>query len=171
MTDPAALLDLCRAKGLTIATAESCTGGLIADSITNVSGCSSYYLMSVVAYDLASKVNMLGVPSEILERHGAVHEETAKAMAAGVREKSGATYALSTTGIAGPTGGSEKKPVGTVCIGIATPAGAEGYRYYFPFRERERNKLIFAMTAMDMLRRRLLGLPAPRFGLVPKKDS
>lgn len=165
------LADLLLMEKATIAVAESCTGGLIGDSITNIAGCSAYFKMSAVCYTNASKHKVLGVSEQTLERHGAVHEETAKEMAAGAREVGDATYAISTTGIAGPAGGSDKKPVGTVCIGIATPAGAEGYRYFFPFRERERNKQVFAMTAMDLLRRRLMGLPPPRYGLVKKKES
>lgn len=163
--------ELLTMENATIAVAESCTGGLIAHSITNVPGCSSHFKLSAVTYDNHSKHNVLGVSEQTLERHGAVHEQTAKEMAAGARERGGATYAISTTGIAGPTGGSDRKPVGTVCIGIASPSGAEGHRYYFPFRERERNKQIFAMTAMDLLRRRLMGLPPPRYGLVKKKES
>lgn len=108
-------------QGATLAIAESCTGGAIASKFTAQAGASAYLRCGVVAYSNASKVNLLGVPQHLIERYGAVSEEVARAMAEGARKISGATYAISTTGIAGPTGGSAEKPVGTVWIGIATP--------------------------------------------------
>ncbi|MCR9205624.1 MAG: nicotinamide-nucleotide amidohydrolase family protein, partial [Halobacteriovoraceae bacterium] len=105
-------------KGLTISIAESCTGGLVANRITNVPGSSSVFLSSVVAYANEVKVNILGVKSETLKSYGAVSEQTAGEMAMGVRKVIGSDISISLTGIAGPGGGSEEKPVGTVCMGI-----------------------------------------------------
>lgn len=141
----------------TLAVAESCTGGLISHWLTNVPGSSNYFLFSGITYSNASKINVLDVSAEIIERYGAVHEETVKKMADGVRRIAGATYGLATSGIAGPDGGTEDKPVGTVCIGLATPHSTEGYRFFFPFGKRLRNKKIFAMTALDVLRQELSG--------------
>ena len=147
---------LIKEKKATLAIGESCTGGLISHWLTNVSGSSDYFLFSGVAYSNEAKINVLGVSRETLERYGAVHEETVKEMAEGARRVSGATYGIATSGIAGPDGGTEDKPVGTVCIGIASPMGVEGRRFFFPFGERTRNKQIFAMTALDLLRRELM---------------
>ena len=143
-------------KQFTLAVAESCTGGLISNKLTNVSGSSGYFLFSGVTYANDAKINILGVDQKTIEDCGAVHERTAEEMAVGVRERTGATYGISTTGIAGPDGGTDEKPVGTVCIGIAGPNGSRGMRYYFPFGERVRNKEIFAVVALDVLRRELL---------------
>lgn len=105
----------------TLALAESCTGGKIASKFTAMAGTSAYLLAGVVAYANEAKTNILGVDAELIRRHGAVSEEVARAMAEGVRRLTGADYALSTTGIAGPTGGSAEKPVGTVWFALATP--------------------------------------------------
>lgn len=105
----------------TLAVAESCTGGTIASKFTAQAGASAYFLCGVVSYSNESKCNVLGVPMSDIEQHGAVSEEVAKAMAQGVKAISGSNFAISTTGIAGPTGGSKEKPVGTVWIGVATP--------------------------------------------------
>jgi nicotinamide-nucleotide amidase len=143
-------------KNATISIAESCTGGLISDWLTNVSGSSKYFLFSGVTYSNNAKISVLGVSKETIEKYGAVHEKTAQEMAEGARRIVGATYGLATSGIAGPDGGTPEKPVGTVCIGIATPERAEGKRYHFYFPERLRNKTIFAMAALECLRRELL---------------
>jgi nicotinamide-nucleotide amidase len=148
---------LLRKKGATLAVAESCTGGLISHWLTDVPGSSEYFLFSGVAYSNEAKITVLGVSRDTLGRFGAVHEETVKEMAEGARRVSGATYGIATSGIAGPDGGTEDKPVGTVCIGLASPLGVEGRRLFFPFGERTRNKQIFAMTALDLLRRELIG--------------
>ena len=100
---------------------------------------------------------MLDVLPELIKRFGAVHEETAKKMAEGVRRISGSTYGLAVTGIAGPDGGTDDKPVGTVWIGLATTRSVRGYKFYFPFNNRSRNKKIFAMKALDILRREIMG--------------
>lgn len=149
--------DLLIGKKATIAVAESCTGGLISHLLTNVPGSSGFFLFSGVTYSNQSKTKILDVSPSTLEKYGAVHEETAKEMAKGAQRISGATYGLSTTGIAGPDGGSENKPVGTVCIGLATPDTFFAHRFHFSFSNRLMNKKIFAMTALDLLRRELLG--------------
>ena len=103
-----------------------------------------------------SKIKLLGVQQSVIERYGAVHEETAKEMAVCARRITGATYGLSTSGIAGPSGGTDEKPVGTICIGIATPVEVKGFRFIFQFGDRLMNKKVFAVTALDLLRRELL---------------
>ena len=145
-------------KKSTISIAESCTGGLIAHWLTNVAGSSDYLLFSGVVYANQAKVDLLGVSQDILNRHGAVHEETVREMALNVQRITGATYGLATSGIAGPGGGTDEKPVGTVCIGLATPDNVRSYRFQFRFRSREMNKQFFAMTALDLLRRELMGI-------------
>lgn len=145
-------------KKSTIAVAESCTGGLIAHWLTNVAGSSDYFLYSGVVYANQAKVALLGVSQDILNQHGAVHKETAREMALKVRLITGATYGLATSGIAGPGGGTDEKPVGTVCIGLATPEDVRTYLFQYRFRNREMNKQIFAMTALDLLRRELMGV-------------
>lgn len=140
----------------TLAVAESCTGGLISHMLTNVAGSSKYFLLSNVTYSNKAKIRVLGVPPEVLERFGAVHEKTAKEMAQGVMRLAGATYGLATSGIAGPDGGTNDKPVGTVCIGLATRGSVQGFRFQFSFNTRQRNKKIFAVQALDLLRRRLI---------------
>lgn len=112
-----------RARGLTMATAESCTGGLIAGACTEVSGSSDWFERGFVTYSNAAKTELLGVPMALIEQHGAVSEPVARAMAAGAVAHSPAPLALAVTGVAGPTGGSAEKPVGTVWFGWATPAG------------------------------------------------
>ncbi|MGD2271238.1 MAG: CinA family nicotinamide mononucleotide deamidase-related protein [Desulfobacterales bacterium] len=148
--------ELLRRDRATLAVAESCTGGLISHRITSIPGSSDYLLLSAVAYSNDAKLNVLGVPSAVIDRCGAVHEETAACMAQGVRQVAGATYGLSTTGIAGPTGGTDAKPVGTVCIGLAGPEGTFGKRYHFPFQDRSMNKQIFSHTALNRLRLSLI---------------
>ncbi|MBU4185001.1 MAG: nicotinamide-nucleotide amidohydrolase family protein [Desulfobacteraceae bacterium] len=145
-----------RREKVTIAVAESCTGGLISNLLTNVPGSSDYFLFSGVTYSNKAKIKVLGVSEATLNKYGAVHEETVKQMADGARRVASATYGVSTSGIAGPSGGTEEKPVGTVCIGIATPDSVEAYRFNFQLNERLRNKRIFAITALDLLRRKLL---------------
>jgi nicotinamide-nucleotide amidase len=149
--------DLLKADNATLAVAESCTGGLISHMLTNVSGSSNYFLFSGVTYANEAKTCILNVPAEIIETYGAVHEETVKAMASGTRAIVGATYGLATSGIAGPTGGTEDKPVGTVCIGLAGPDGVHAQRRLFTFSRRLMNKQMFAAAALDLLRRHLLG--------------
>lgn len=110
-------------RNLMMATAESCTGGLIAGACTEVSGSSEWFERGFVTYSNAAKTELLGVPAELIEQHGAVSQPVARAMAAGARAHSPAQLAVAVTGVAGPTGGSADKPVGTVWFGWATPAG------------------------------------------------
>ena len=136
--------------GMTLATAESCTGGLIAHRLTTVSGASAYFVGSVVAYHNSVKHALLDVPEDILALHGAVSEETARRMAEGVRKLIGSTYGLAVTGIAGPTGGSLDKPVGLVYLAVARGDGTAVFRRQF-FGTREEIKSQTAETAMRLL--------------------
>ena len=113
--------NLLREKGWTLSIAESCTGGLICDRITNVSGSSDYFMGGMVTYSNESKAEHLGVPLSIIKRHGAVSPQVARRMAQGVRKAFGTTFGLSTTGVAGPTGGTKRSPIGRVFIGISDP--------------------------------------------------
>jgi nicotinamide-nucleotide amidase len=149
---------LLRKRKASVAAAESCTGGLLSSLLTDVPGSSDYFLLSTVTYANDAKMRLLGVNAETLGRSGAVHEDTAQEMAEGVRRLAGSTYGLSTTGIAGPAGGTSEKPVGTVCIGLSTPARTVGYRFQYTYGRRSMNKHMFAMKAMDILRRELAGV-------------
>ncbi|HNY17981.1 MAG TPA: nicotinamide-nucleotide amidohydrolase family protein [Treponemataceae bacterium] len=120
---PAKVLSALKARGLTLATAESLTGGLIGASLTAVPGSSEAYWGGVVSYSVEAKVRLLGVPRETIERYGVVSLETASAMASGALEVSGADAAIAVTGVAGPSGGSPETPVGTVCIACRLRAG------------------------------------------------
>ena len=108
------MLDRCRERGLTLATAESCTGGLVAARLTSVPGSSDVFVGGIVSYANEVKIGELGVPAELIEQHGAVSAEVAEAMARGARERLGVDVAVSVTGVAGPDGGTEEKPVGLV---------------------------------------------------------
>jgi nicotinamide-nucleotide amidase len=112
--------DLLREKGWTLSIAESCTGGLICDLITNISGSSDYFMGGMVTYSNESKEKHLGIPLDYIKRHGAVSPQVAKKMAEGVRKAFGTNFGLSTTGVAGPTGGTKRSPLGRVFIGIAS---------------------------------------------------
>lgn len=143
-------------RKLTIAVAESCTGGLITSRLTDVSGSSDYLERGLVTYSNAAKISMLGVPAEIIEKHGAVSEETALLMAEGMRKLAGTDLGLSSTGIAGPTGGSKEKPVGTVYIALADSQKTICRHYSYRW-DRKRNKDIFAETALFLLKNYLQG--------------
>jgi nicotinamide-nucleotide amidase len=125
------LQGVCLGRGLTVAVAESCTGGLVAAAITEVPGSSAYFLGGVVSYADAAKAALLGVPEAALEAHGAVSAQVAVAMAVGARARFGATLAVSITGISGPDGGSEAKPVGLTYVGLATTEGTDVRRFQF----------------------------------------
>ncbi len=142
-------------RGATLAVAESCTGGLLTDHLTDTPGSSRYLLGSVVAYANAVKSGCLGVPKETLARHGAVSPQTAGRMARGVRRLLRADVGVAITGIAGPSGGTAKKPVGLAYVAVADPRGALVRRYQF-FGDRAAVKMQAAQAAMDALRRRLL---------------
>ena len=148
--------NLLRKLDSTIGVAESCTGGLIANLLTDVSGSSEYFKFCAVTYSNQSKIDILGVDPRTIDRWGAVHEDTAIEMAERVRLRADAVYGLATTGIAGPAGGTADKPVGTVCVGLSGPTGSQARRYQFRFDDRGLNKKIFAYTALNILRRRLL---------------
>jgi nicotinamide-nucleotide amidase len=148
--------DLLREHRRSIAVAESCTGGLIAERITDIPGCSDYFLGGVVAYANAAKAAQLGVPEALLEQHGAVSEPVARAMAEGVRARFGADIGISTTGISGPDGGSDEKPVGLVHLALADAAGTHADNFVFAL-DRTRHRQISTQMALDWVRRRLLG--------------
>ena len=148
------VLDLCGARGLTLATAESCTGGMVAERLTSVPGSSRVFLGGVVAYADEVKKAELGVPAELLERHGAVSAATASAMAAGARERLGADVAVAVTGIAGPEGGSDEKPVGLVYLHAESPFGSRTVDFVFP-GDREGIRRRAAVTALHLVRRLL----------------
>jgi nicotinamide-nucleotide amidase len=141
-------------RGQTLALAESCTGGHIANRVTNVPGASAVLLAGFVTYANASKVAVLGVPETVLGEHGAVSEATARAMAEGARRVGGSDWAIAVTGIAGPSGGTPTKPVGTVFIAVAGPDGTEAFHQVNAF-DRETFKYITAQQAMSRLLRRL----------------
>ena len=143
-----------KAGKLTLAVAESCTGGLIGHRVTNVPGSSDYFLGGVVSYSNEAKLDLLRVPAEVLAQKGAVSPEAARAMARGVREVFHAAVGLAVTGIAGPSGGSPAKPVGTVYIGLATADGEDVWHYQF-YGNRMEIKILTAETALDRLRRKL----------------
>lgn len=146
---------LLKEKRLTLAVAESCTGGLITSRLTDVAGSSEYLERAVVSYSNASKINLLNVPAEIIEQYGAVSEETARAMAKGVRKMAGTDLGLASTGIAGPAGGSAAKPVGTVYLALST-ATETACRHYIYRWDRKRNKIIFSQAALLLLKNYLL---------------
>lgn len=142
--------EILRKKKVTISTAESCTGGYIAHLITSVAGSSDYFKGSVVAYANEVKINVLGVNAADIEQEGAVSEIVVLQMAEGVKKLTGADYAVSTSGIAGPDGGTEDKPVGTVWIGVATPEKTFARKYNFSFT-RERNIAKAATKALELV--------------------
>ena len=149
------LVKLLVAKKQTLATAESCTGGLLANRMTNVAGASSVLLAGYVTYANDAKIDILGVDPKLLDEHGAVSEEVARAMAEGARKRAKSTYALATTGIAGPTGGSEQKPVGTVYVALANESETKARKLFFP-SDRETFKQLVAQVAFEMLRRAVI---------------
>ncbi len=148
------VLDLCRERGLTLGTAESCTGGLVAGRLTSVAGSSEVFLGGIVAYDNAVKERALGVPSELLEAHGAVSAEVAAAMATGARERLGVDVAVSVSGVAGPGGGTPEKPVGLVYFHATGPGGAQALTFEVP-GEREWIRTRSAVAALHLVRRLL----------------
>jgi nicotinamide-nucleotide amidase len=148
------VLDLARTRGLSVATAESCTGGLVAARLTSVPGSSDVFRGGVVAYANDVKVGELGVPRAILEEHGAVSAEAARAMAEGARDRLGADLAVSVTGVAGPGGGTEEKPVGLVFLHAAGPDGDEARRIDLP-GDREMIRGRATAAALHLLRRML----------------
>lgn len=146
------LVEKMTSSSQTLSIAESCTGGLLANTLTNVPGASSVFFEGVVSYSNAAKTRLLGVPLSLIEKHGAVSAEVAQAMAEAIQKKSGATFGLATTGIAGPSGGSKEKPVGTVFLAIAKAREeTEVWQEFFPEK-----RLFFKEKATEQLLRQLL---------------
>lgn len=141
---------LLRQRGLTLAVAESCTGGLLGHWITEVPGSSHYFTGGIIAYSNEVKHHLLGVPQDVLERHGAVSRECAQAMARGVRERLQSSLGLSITGIAGPSGGTVEKPVGLTYIHLAAPDGDWWKCHRWP-GDRHQNKRASAAAALQLL--------------------
>lgn len=152
------VVDLLKARGQWVATAESCTGGELASRITNVSGASNVFGHGFITYANEAKSLHLGVPAGLIVQHGAVSEPVAQAMAEGALRASGADHALSCTGVAGPTGGTEEKPVGTVFVGLASKNESTVVRKLFFPGARDRFKVMTTQSALEILRRRLCGL-------------
>ncbi|MDD5206080.1 MAG: competence/damage-inducible protein A [Desulfobacterales bacterium] len=150
--------ELLKGKGLTLSVAESCTGGLVGNLVTNVAGSSSYFMGGIVTYSNQAKIDMLQVDPQILADHGAVSEPTVRRMAEGVRAAFKSDLGLAVTGIAGPEGGSREKPVGTVHIGFASASGTFSQKYLFRGK-RKQIKMNSAMMALDWARRYLCGYP------------
>lgn len=142
-------------RGKTLATAESCTGGLIAERLTELAGASKFFVEGVAPYSNQAKIRVLGVSKEIIETHGAVSAECAEAMAKGMREQAETDYAISVTGVAGPDGGSDEKPVGMVYIGYSSAAETTHRKFMFP-GDRHLIRWRSSQAALDVLRRKLL---------------
>ena len=142
---------------ITISTAESCTGGLISDRLTNVPGVSSVYIGGLVAYSNIQKINLLEVKEKTLLDHGAVSEKTAIEMASGARKRFDSDVGISTTGIAGPEGGSPEKPVGLVYIGFSSKTISKSYKFEFN-HDRITNKMISSQVALNILRKNIAKL-------------
>ncbi len=147
----AAVIAAASTRGWTVATAESCTGGLVAGALTAVAGSSAVVDRGFVTYSNAAKTALLGVPGAMLEAHGAVSEPVARAMAEGARERAGTQLSVSITGIAGPGGGSAEKPIGLVHFGCAMPAGVAHERHVFAGLDREGVRLAAVRTALRLL--------------------
>jgi nicotinamide-nucleotide amidase len=147
---------LLKERGRSVATAESCTGGLIAERLTDVPGSSAYFLGGIVAYSNNAKASLLGVSEAILESAGAVSEPVVRAMAEGARQRFGSDYGVATSGISGPGGGTDEKPVGLVWIALATADGTHSDSFVFPV-DRSRHRRLTAQVALDWIRRSLLG--------------
>jgi nicotinamide-nucleotide amidase len=150
------IVNLLRKRNQTLATAESCTGGLIANRITNVPGASSVFIAGYICYANQAKIDMLNVDPKLIDEHGAVSEPVVRALAEHARARAGSKYALATTGIAGPTGGSAEKPVGTVYVALASAESETiAKKFFFP-TDRETFKQLTAQVGFEMLRRALL---------------
>lgn len=149
---------LLMSRDLTLCVAESCTGGFLSHLITSVPGSSEYFAGGVIAYTYSIKDHQLGVSGELLETEGAVNEATALQMAEGARQRLQTSYAISTTGIAGPGGGTDENPVGTIWIGIAGPKGSFAKKFKFG-KSRERNILMASQSGLDLLRKEILTIP------------
>jgi nicotinamide-nucleotide amidase len=149
------IVKLLAQRNQTVAVAESCTGGLLANRITNVPGASAVFLAGYVSYANQAKINMLDVDPKLIEKHGAVSEQVARALAEHARASATSDYALATTGVAGPSGGSPEKPVGTVHIALAASGETVAKKFFFP-TDRETFKQIATQAALELLRRKLI---------------
>jgi nicotinamide-nucleotide amidase len=156
----ARLQDRCLARGITVATVESCTGGLVGHVITETPGSSGYYVGGFVTYSDALKREMVGVPHAVLVAHGAVSAQTAVAMASGGRARTGADVGAAVTGIAGPDGGSDEKPVGLTYIAVSDSTGSEVRRHVWS-GDRTDNKRASAEALLALLLERLDAIPDP----------
>lgn len=150
------LQGICLGRGLTVATAESCTGGLVAATITDVAGSSGYFVGGLVTYADEAKHTLLDVPTEMLSAHGAVSAQVARAMAIGARARLGASVAVSVTGVAGPSGGSADKPVGLTYVGVADARGADVRRFTWS-GDRAANRRASTIAALELLVERAEG--------------
>lgn len=148
------LQGVCLGRGLTIAVAESCTGGLVADAITDIAGSSGYFAGGVVSYSNEAKLRLLGVPGAVLAAHGAVSAQVARAMAEGVRDRFGTSVAASVTGIAGPDGGTDAKPVGLTYVAVADADGVDVRRHLWS-GDRAANKVSSAAAVLELLLERI----------------
>jgi len=157
------VIRLLKSRGETVATAESCTGGLLGATLTEVPGASAVFMGGIVSYDNRVKRQQLGVPDQLLEQYGAVSEPVTRVLAEQARRRLETTYALAITGIAGPGGGTPNKPIGTVCLGIAAPRGVSTRTVRFP-GDRNRVRLFSAYAALEMLRRALIELESSDTG-------
>jgi nicotinamide-nucleotide amidase len=146
----------CVERGLTVATAESCTGGLVAKLITDVAGSSGYFRGGIVSYSNEAKVRLLGVPAEQLAAHGAVSAQVARSMALGALDRTGADLAVAVTGVSGPGGGSPAKPLGLTYIAVADSAGADVRRFIW-LGDRAANREASARAAVELLLERAFG--------------
>ncbi len=153
---PEVVFELLRQHGNTLATAESCTGGWIAKLITDLPGSSDVFHEGVVTYSNEAKMRLLGVPEAMIAEHGAVSEPVVRAMAEGMKSRVGTDFAVAVSGVAGPGGGSEEKPVGTVWLGMAHPEGVVSTCRRFP-GSREAVRLLSAHAALELVRRHLKG--------------
>ena len=151
------MLELLRERGLTLATAESCTGGLVGARLTDVAGSSDVFVGGAIVYSNAAKEASLGVPAALIAEHGAVSAEVAAAMAQGARERLGADVAVAVTGVAGPGGGTDEKPVGLVFVHASGPMGDLGQRLDFP-GDRETIRGRATVSALHVVRRLLTEL-------------
>jgi nicotinamide-nucleotide amidase len=161
----AVVVQALRERGLTVAVAESCTGGMVGERLTRVAGSSDVFVGGAIAYSNRLKSSLLGVPEDLLAAHGAVSEPVAAAMACGARERFEATFGVAVTGVAGPGGGTPSKPVGTVHVALASAQGVDHLRVRLP-GDRERVRWQSSQLALDLLRRRLLGLPVEAYWFV-----
>jgi len=146
---------LLQMRGMTLATAESCTGGLLAERITSISGSSRYFLGGAVVYSNALKTQFANVPKALIDKHGAVSREVAQALAEGIRKRCLSSYGVGITGVAGPTGGTEQKPVGLVYVALAGEEGTQVVERNFP-GDRARIRQFASQQALEMIRRALL---------------